>query len=360
MIETKGKNMPNPKPANIRAQIPAQTYGVWRHKSRYIHTYALLWCCPIRTFSSDFFFFLRSVWVLRRRRTRTPRTSWRRSLPRIPRSLNPNRLCSSPEESPEKPKTQLSQQKNKKKLRTMSYKGAVASAPRELVSFRMSVFFPIPQLYFLKVNLVGFSGERNWRERERVRERERWWVPISSPEEEAPRHLCCICYVILSRILSSTFSLRWLGLLGDGDFCRPTELNLIPIRLDLEFDGRKLKDAFTWNADGANLISSIFLLHHLPFSLSCWSCFHAEEIAFFHFLGVAECPSMLQHSLKCFCLVLKDHGYHYPISLTERCCSFWAISDPDYEIVPFSKRMVKDLNLPAVFQPYIAQAIQVN
>jgi hypothetical protein len=82
-------------------------------------------------------------------------------------------LCSSPEESPEKPKTQLSQQKNKKKLRTMSYKGAVASAPRELVSFRMSVFFPIPQLYFLKVNLVGFSGERNWRERERVRERER-------------------------------------------------------------------------------------------------------------------------------------------------------------------------------------------
>jgi hypothetical protein len=69
---------------------------------------------------------------------------------------------------------------------------------------------------------------------------------------------------------------------------------------------------------------------------------------------------MLQHSLKCFCLVLKDHGYHYPISLIERCCSFWAISDPDYEIVPFSKRMVKDLNLPAVFQPYIAQAIQVN
>jgi hypothetical protein len=52
-------------------------------------------------------------------------------------------------------------------------------------------------------------------------------------------------------------------------FRMPTELNLIPIRLDLEFDGRKLKDAFTWNADGANLISSIFLLHHLPFSLSC-------------------------------------------------------------------------------------------
>ncbi|CAM6048933.1 unnamed protein product [Sphagnum compactum] len=66
-------------------------------------------------------------------------------------------------------------------------------------------------------------------------------------------------------------------------FDLPTELNLIPIRLDLEFDGRKLKDAFTWNAD-----------------------------------------------------------------------------DPDYEIIPFSKRMVKDLNLPAVFQPYIAQAIQTQ
>lgn len=66
-------------------------------------------------------------------------------------------------------------------------------------------------------------------------------------------------------------------------FRMPTELNLIPIRLDLEFDGRKLKDAFTWNAD-----------------------------------------------------------------------------DPDYEIVPFSKMMVKDLNLPAVFQPYIAQAIQTQ
>jgi hypothetical protein len=32
----------------------------------------------------------------------------------------------------------------------------------------MSVFFPIPQLYFLKANLVGLSGER---ERERERER---------------------------------------------------------------------------------------------------------------------------------------------------------------------------------------------
>ncbi|CAM6026839.1 unnamed protein product [Sphagnum balticum] len=66
-------------------------------------------------------------------------------------------------------------------------------------------------------------------------------------------------------------------------FRMPTELNLIPIRLDLEFDGRKLKDAFSWNAD-----------------------------------------------------------------------------DPDYEIIPFSKRMVKELNLPAVFQPYIAQAIQTQ
>jgi hypothetical protein len=37
----------------------------------------------------------------------------------------------------------------------------------------MSVFFPIPQLYVLKANLVGFSGERNERETERERERER-------------------------------------------------------------------------------------------------------------------------------------------------------------------------------------------
>lgn len=41
-------------------------------------------------------------------------------------------------------------------------------------------------------------------------------------------------------------SLVFIILLG----CRPTAENLVPIRLDIEIDGQRFRDAFTWNLDG--------------------------------------------------------------------------------------------------------------
>ena len=35
---------------------------------------------------------------------------------------------------------------------------------------------------------------------------------------------------------------------------RPTSENLVPIRLDIEIDGHRYKDAFTWNPSGIIII----------------------------------------------------------------------------------------------------------
>lgn len=40
---------------------------------------------------------------------------------------------------------------------------------------------------------------------------------------------------------------------------RPTAQNLVPIRLDLDVDGQKFKDTFTWNPSGRSWIFFIFL-----------------------------------------------------------------------------------------------------
>ncbi|CAL5199097.1 unnamed protein product [Lathyrus oleraceus] len=66
-------------------------------------------------------------------------------------------------------------------------------------------------------------------------------------------------------------------------FRMPTLKNLVPIRLDIEIDGHRYKDTFTWN----------------PY-------------------------------------------------------------DPDYEVVVFSKRTMKDLKLPPPFVTQIAQSIQLH
>lgn len=45
---------------------------------------------------------------------------------------------------------------------------------------------------------------------------------------------------------------------------RPTAENLIPIRLDIEIDGQRYKDAFTWNPNGIVHLSTqdrYFYLH---------------------------------------------------------------------------------------------------
>ena len=39
---------------------------------------------------------------------------------------------------------------------------------------------------------------------------------------------------------------------------------LIPIRLDMEYDGQKLRDCFTWNKHGKNFK---FILHNSDFTL---------------------------------------------------------------------------------------------
>jgi SWI/SNF-related matrix-associated actin-dependent regulator of chromatin subfamily B protein 1 len=39
------------------------------------------------------------------------------------------------------------------------------------------------------------------------------------------------------------------------------EEDLVPIRLDIDIDGQKLRDCFTWNKNGKPLTSQVFLLH---------------------------------------------------------------------------------------------------
>ncbi|KAF6167240.1 hypothetical protein GIB67_029878 [Kingdonia uniflora] len=82
----------------------------------------------------------------------------------------------------------------------------------------------------------------------------------------------------------------------------PTAENLVPIRLDIDLDGHKFKDAFTWNPSGI-----------LP-------------------------------------------GLYPLISVA---CVF-TVTDPDSEVVVFAKRTVKDLKLPQAFVTQIAQSIQAQ
>ena len=42
---------------------------------------------------------------------------------------------------------------------------------------------------------------------------------------------------------------------------RPTADNLVPIRLDIEIDGHRFKDAFTWNPSGISSFFSIAFPH---------------------------------------------------------------------------------------------------
>jgi len=89
---------------------------------------------------------------------------------------------------------------------------------------------------------------------------------------------------------------------------RPTAENLVPIRLDIEIEGQRYKDAFTWNPSGnfeQNLFIMLFLFLHLRWLNS-------------------------------------------------------DIIDPDSEVVVFAKRTVKDLKLPPAFVTQIAQSIQVH
>jgi len=87
---------------------------------------------------------------------------------------------------------------------------------------------------------------------------------------------------------------------------RPTAENLVPIRLDIEIEGQRYKDALTWNPSG-NFKPNLFLF------------------LFIH------------------CRWLNSN-----------------VVDPDSEVVVFAKRTAKDLKLPPVFVTQIAQSIQVN
>lgn len=85
---------------------------------------------------------------------------------------------------------------------------------------------------------------------------------------------------------------------------RPTAENLVPIRLDIEIEGQRYKDAFTWNPSGNFKLNLFLFIHYLWF--------------------------------------------------------YSNVVDPDSEVVVFAKRTVKDLKLPPAFVTQIAQSIQVN
>lgn len=69
-------------------------------------------------------------------------------------------------------------------------------------------------------------------------------------------NLCILCFLKLERSDGSVFLLLLNG--------RPTAENLIPIRLDIEIDGQRYKDAFAWNPNGIGHLSMqdrYFYLH---------------------------------------------------------------------------------------------------
>ena len=55
-----------------------------------------------------------------------------------------------------------------------------------------------------------------------------------------------------------------MGVDWDFENNRPTADNLVPIRLDIEIDNHRFKDAFTWNPSGISLFlaTSFFFLPH--------------------------------------------------------------------------------------------------
>ncbi|KAF7119452.1 hypothetical protein RHSIM_Rhsim13G0235700 [Rhododendron simsii] len=96
----------------------------------------------------------------------------------------------------------------------------------------------------------------------------------------------------------------------------PTSDNLVPIRLDIEIDGQRFRDAFTWNPCGGcrgrvRIQTSIFSSQALRVGDDC------NE----------------KHTSSPF-------------------------GDPDSEVVIFAKKTVKDLKLPPAFITQIAQSIQ--
>lgn len=83
--------------------------------------------------------------------------------------------------------------------------------------------------------------------------------------------LCCACGLLFSLVVRRLYSLTremCLFLIAVG---RPTAENFVPIRLDLDIDGQRFKDAFTWNPNG---IFASFLITICPeySSIICLMC----------------------------------------------------------------------------------------
>uniref|UniRef100_A0A452XXR4 Uncharacterized protein n=1 Tax=Aegilops tauschii subsp. strangulata TaxID=200361 RepID=A0A452XXR4_AEGTS len=92
-------------------------------------------------------------------------------------------------------------------------------------------------------------------------------------------------------------------------FRMPTRDNLVPIRVDIEVDGQRYRDAFTWNPRGT-----------VPPFLMFWSFRQVHRFLMFR--------------------------------------PFLRRADPDSEVITFAKRTAKELKLPATFVPQILQSIQ--
>lgn len=130
----------------------------------------------------------------------------------------------------------------------------------------------------------------------------------------------------------------------------PTSDNLVPIRLDIEINGQRFKDAFTWNPNGNNLtcqlckLFSLFIPCHCRFNISFLVSFYYT--IYFNPVWFVLCKRLLP--------------YTWWTDFSKPPKTAFIVIDPDSEVVVFAKRTVKDLKLPPAFVTQIAQSIQVK
>uniref|UniRef100_A0A803M5E3 Bushy growth protein n=1 Tax=Chenopodium quinoa TaxID=63459 RepID=A0A803M5E3_CHEQI len=162
-------------------------------------------------------------------------------------------------------------------------------------------------------------------------------------------------------------------------FRMPTAENLVPIRLDIEIDGQRYKDAFTWNpsvsASNYRRLSSIFFdlitlaeLQSSSVNLCRQSVHLRIELGIISVKHGGTAEGTNESWLGWIAVVSRLGGGGFG----SRWFRVWVAvvsglgldgggvgrSYPDSEVAVFAKKTVKDLKLPTGFITQIAQSIQ--
>ncbi|XP_078162489.1 transcription regulatory protein SNF5, putative (BSH) isoform X2 [Carex rostrata] len=136
-------------------------------------------------------------------------------------------------------------------------------------------------------------------------------------------------------------------------FCMPTRESLIPIRLDLDVDGHRYKDAFTWNPDDSEVLTfakrTVKDLKLPPTFVTQISQSIQSQLAEFRSYGgqdmyIREKIVPLKVDLRVNNTVIRDHF-------------LWDISNFESDPEEFARTLCNDLD---VADPEVAPAIAVS